>query len=406
MKVHAKFVMAHPHLNANSTQTAMALVERDMLREFHTSLDLTRLSEALGEGAFKRSLQRRSLPRSLSSITTAHPWQEVARLARRSMGVPHRGTYAPDATAHAVDRAVSRSLRDSDAGVYAFEDSALRSFERAHELGIQKVYDLPIGYWLAAEEIFAAEREINPEWAKTLATEGINNQAERLRRKDMELMLADKIVVASTFTKKTLELANVEKSRVNVVPYGSPSPDLRVTKVDPDRTLRVLFVGALSQRKGLSYLFEAVLPLRNHIQLTLVGRLPADAGVIRSAIDAVGARWIPSLTHDEVLAEMNRNDVFVFPSLFEGFGLVLTEALSRGLPIIATPHTAAPDLITDGEEGWTVPIRSAEDIRARLELLLSDRSLLADMRTAALDLARHRRWSSFRAEIAQILLDT
>jgi len=66
---------------------------------------------------------------------------------------------------------------------------------------------------------------------------------------------------------------------------------------------------------------------------------------------------------------MAAHDVFVFPSLFEGFGLVLLEAMAMGLPVITTPHTAGPDLIREGMEGFIVPIRHSTAIAERLEQL-------------------------------------
>ncbi len=80
---------------------------------------------------------------------------------------------------------------------------------------------------------------------------------------------------------------------------------------------------------------------------------------------------------------MARNDVLVLPSLHEGFGLVLTEAMSQGLVVITTPHTAGPDLITDGVDGLLVPIRSSAAIEEALAHLLRDRDHLATMQEAS-----------------------
>ena len=96
---------------------------------------------------------------------------------------------------------------------------------------------------------------------------------------------------------------------------------------------------------------------------------------------------------------MSRQDVLVFPSLFEGFGLVMLEAMSRGLPVIATAHTAAPDVLTDGEDGFIVPIRSADAIVERLEQLIRDRPRLAAMKRAAREKAATLSWESYRRGI-------
>jgi glycosyltransferase involved in cell wall biosynthesis len=111
-------------------------------------------------------------------------------------------------------------------------------------------------------------------------------------------------------------------------------------------------------------------------------------------------RWIPSLPREKILEEMRRHDVLVFPSLFEGFGLVVTEALSQGLPVITTSHTCGPDVLTDGREGYLVPVRDPNAIADRLESLAGNRSLLSDMSAAALEKARELSWSGYRNRLA------
>ena len=96
-------------------------------------------------------------------------------------------------------------------------------------------------------------------------------------------------------------------------------------------------------------------------------------------------------------------DVLVFPSLFEGFGLVILEALSQGLPVIATPSTGAPDVLTDGEDGWIVPTRSSAAIQDRLQRLLDEPGLLSQMSERARETARSRSWATYRADLVQVL---
>ncbi len=101
---------------------------------------------------------------------------------------------------------------------------------------------------------------------------------------------------------------------------------------------------------------------------------------------------------------MARQDVLVFPSLFEGFGLVILEAMSRGLPVVATAHTAGPDVIDDGVDGFLVPIRSAEAIAEKLETLLAHPDRLADMKHAARRKAATLGWEAHRRRLAECLL--
>ena len=99
---------------------------------------------------------------------------------------------------------------------------------------------------------------------------------------------------------------------------------------------------------------------------------------------------------------MSRQDVLVFPSLFEGFGLVILEAMAQGLPVIATSHTAGPDLIEEGVDGFIVPIRSADAIAERLLLLARDRDRLSAMQQAAQGKARLHTWENYRGRVVQV----
>jgi glycosyltransferase involved in cell wall biosynthesis len=92
---------------------------------------------------------------------------------------------------------------------------------------------------------------------------------------------------------------------------------------------------------------------------------------------------------------MRQHDVLLFPTLFDGFGLVITEALSQGLPVIATAHSGAPECIRDGVEGFIVPIRSSEAIAKRLQQLVLNRDQLAAMRLACLRRAAELSWAGY-----------
>ena len=88
--------------------------------------------------------------------------------------------------------------------------------------------------------------------------------------------------------------------------------------------------------------------------------------------------------------------MLVFPSLFEGFGLVLLEAMSRGTTVITTAHTAGPDLLEEGVDGFVVPIRSAAAIAEKLEWLLREPARCRAMGQAARRKAAACSWEAYR----------
>ena len=416
-------LFSHPLSTAFTREAALALEEAGLLEELWTCLHW-RPGGPVGRvlpGGVARELGRRSYPAAVWPKVHTHPWREAGRLLAgrlpglRSLARHETGPCSVDAVFHDLDRVLVSRVRDFPAGVtgthgvYAYEDGALDTFRAAKERGWRTVYDLPIGYWRAGQRLFAEEAERVPEWAVTLT--GRNDSEEKLARKDAEIAASDAVIVASSFTRQTLQEAPGLRAPMHVVPYGAPSGlpfSGAATRKPPRRAgepLRVMFAGSLGQRKGLSYLLEAVATLGKRVELTLLG-LPTtrDCAPLNAALRT--HRWVPSLPHAGVLSEMARQDVLVFPSLFEGFGLVLLEAMSQGVTVITTAHTAGPDLLEEGSDGFVVPVRSATAIAEKLDLLAAEPERCEAMGEAALRKATACSWQAYRAGIIQAVQKT
>lgn len=404
-------LLAHPTGNTFFRAAARAFHAQGWLQELHSCLcweDDSFLAHLL-PASIALQLGRRSFNEVPRSLQHSHPWRELIRLASGDRHLSwwrqhERGPLSIDAIYRSFDRHVAAglpSLRGLRV-VYAYEDAALLTFEQAHALGIRCIYDLPIGYWRAAQQMFAQERDFQPEWACTLT--GLGDSAGKLARKDQELELADAVVVPSQFVRSTLMNQSACRAPVSVVPFGSPPALAMPPEPRAAGPLRVLYVGSLGQRKGLSYALEAIEAMGPAVSLTLIGRPTSPAcGPLNAALER--HNWIPSLPHAQILQQMRDHDVLVLPSLFEGFALVISEALSQGLPVIATPNSGATECVRDGLEGFIVPIRDSSAIAACLQRLASDPDRLGTMRLACLRRAAELSWARYeeglRAVIAQ-----
>ncbi len=107
----------------------------------------------------------------------------------------------------------------------------------------------------------------------------------------------------------------------------------------------------------------------------------------------------PDVSAQELVTQYQSADLFVFPSVAEGFGQVLLESLSSGLPILSTTHTAAPDLIEHGREGFVVEPRRPDLLAAHIDWALTHRSDLAHMGRQARLRAEEFTWARFRSGI-------
>jgi glycosyltransferase involved in cell wall biosynthesis len=409
-----KIIMSHPTGNANVRAVANGLEQAAMLAAFHTTVAtfpgslLERLS-AIGPFG---ELKRRQFDAALQAKTQMWPWREIGRTVALKAGfsrlVTHEtGMFCVDAVYRSLDERVAATLPRASAqkaadAVYAYEDGAAVSFRQAKRLGLKCYYDLPIGYWRAAQRLLEPERNRWPEWQATIPT--FENSAAKLARKDEELQLADRIFVASQFTADTLKDFPGQLAPVSVIPYGFPrvGEARNYAGKNGSQPLKLLFVGGLSQRKGIADLFAAAEALVPHVELTVVGHKSSNNC---PALDAALARhrWIPSLSHAGVLELMREHDVLVFPSLFEGFGLVITEAMSQGTPVITTNRTAGPDLIDHGHNGWLVEAGSTPALQAAIEQLLARPELVAQAGRAAMETARRRPWEVYSQELALAL---
>ncbi len=407
-----KLVFSHPTGNANVRAAAAGLAQTGQLAAFHTAIAAFPGSwlDRLGAAGPLTALRRRRFDAQLAPLTHTWPWREAGRMLADRAGLatlirPEAGFFSLDAVYQSLDRRVATSLpraaRQGAGGVYAYEDGAADAFLAAKALGMKCFYDLPIGYWRAARRLLAPERERWPEWAPTLA--GFGDSDAKLARKDEELRLADRIFVASRFTAATLRDYPGPLAPVEIIPYGFPPVGGARARGGPgNRPLKLLFVGSLSQRKGVANLFAAAAALAPRVELTVVGQ---KAGGPCPALDAALARhrWIPSLPHADVLRLMRAHDVLAFPSLFEGFGLVITEAMSQGTPVITTDRTAGPDLIEHGHSGWLVEAGSTEALQAAIAELLHRPAAVARAGAAAQEAARRRPWAAYGQELADAL---
>jgi glycosyltransferase involved in cell wall biosynthesis len=401
------FLISHPTGNENSRQAALALAEAEQLFEFWTCLGTEAGREPSGavQRWLDRILSRRALPAAVYRRSRFVPLRELLRhLAGSTKSEWLRSLATIDQVYRGLDAATARRVGESPdvSGVYGYEDGCLETFRAAERAGVKRIYELPMGYWRAWRRLLLEERERQPEWATTL--QGASDSDEKLQRKDGELALAQSVIVASQFARETLAASPDFRAPVQVLPYG-----ITVTLDAPrpgelSGPLKIAYVGALTQRKGISYLFSATESLKHALEVLVIGALPsADCPPLRQALKSV--RWIPSAPHATVLEELRGCHVLVFPSLFEGFGLVILEALAQGVPVITTSSTGGADVLTDGVDGFVIPPRSSEAIIEKLELLIRDRARLAQMREAALATARRLSWTQYRRALAALCAD-
>ncbi|MGC2657959.1 MAG: glycosyltransferase family 4 protein [Bryobacteraceae bacterium] len=258
---------------------------------------------------------------------------------------------------------------------------------------------------VSVRSILKGELERYPECAGSLNKEWeLALPEEDFARLTAEPLMAQRWMAASSFTRTTLIDQGIDGKKIHVIPYGIDAAELtRGAAVCPrksfSRPLEVLFVGRLTQRKGIRYLLEALDRLHsNFIHLTLCGWSVDDLALLKRYKDRITLKT--SATAEQIGRAYQEADIFVLPSVAEGFGYVLLEAMAFGLPIVGTTRTAAPDLIRDGEEGLVIEPASVEAIAASLDWAASNREAVRAMGDAARQRVQQFTWRRFRNSVA------
>ena len=241
---------------------------------------------------------------------------------------------------------------------------------------------------------------LNLEWELALPEDDFRHLVEETR-------MARAFLVASSFTRETLIEHGADPRSIRVIPYGV---DLKrfYPKVksagDLKSPLRLLFVGRINQRKGLRYLLEALESLAPaSVELTICGRVLESLDSLQGRSFPIILR--PSVSNEELVSAYQEADLFVLPSIAEGFGQVLLEALASGLPVLATTRTAAPDLIEDGVQGFIVKPQRADLLAERILWSIQHRQVLMSMGVLARIQAERFTWQRFRTGVADAVAE-
>ena len=385
-------LVSHPHAAAVSAGLAARLANRGKLAGYFTGVAFAEESwpgHVAARAAVRHATVRNRIIAGVPSERLhSHAVVEIgSRLAARLL---HRfdsrfASYNAIFVSHDLSVSCAPWPAETSA-VYAYEDGALRTFERAAHRGIDRIWDLPTPHYRTTAKIFHEEAV---RWPDAPLGPPHSEPTWKVRRKDAELALASRVCVASNFTLRSLDSV-AGHAPVAVIPYGFPVEDLSPRATSPNGRFQVLSVGAQDIRKGTPYLLEAwrraAIP---DAELVLVGPLRLS----KSFLDRYAGlfRHVQHVPRRELGAYYQQADLLVFPTLGDGFGLVIQEAMCSGTPVLTTPCGGGPECITDREDGWIVPPRDIDALVARLREGAADRDRLGRMGRQAR--ARAERWT-------------
>jgi glycosyltransferase involved in cell wall biosynthesis len=206
-------------------------------------------------------------------------------------------------------------------------------------------------------------------------------------RAQAEWREADVTIVNSEWTRRAIIQQGADPKRIEIIPLAFQPEPLPAPPARPPRgSLSVLWLGSVILRKGIAYLVEAARRLvREPVRFLVAGPIGIHEAALRGAPPNV--RWLGAVPRSEARRLYLDADVFVLPTLSDGFALTQVEALAHGLPVITTPNCGA--VVDDGRTGFVVPARDAARLADAVLRFVRDPGLASALRPACLE-AAHR----------------
>jgi glycosyltransferase involved in cell wall biosynthesis len=289
--------------------------------------------------------------------------------------------------------------------VHAWPTGALQTLKAAARLGIPTVLERPNAHTGFAMEV--VRRECDRLGITLPRNHEHAFNAEKLEREQQEYQLATQLLCPSDFVVKTFRDEGFPACRLSRHIYGYdetvyyPSADQRL----PESGLRMLFVGVCAVRKGVHFALEAWLksPASKNGQFLIAGEfLPAyreklDQMLCHPSVQVLGHRTdVPEL--------MRRSDILVLPSIEEGFGLVITEAMGSGcVPLASEACTEIPGLM---RTGLMHAIGDVETLSRQITMLDQNRGLLNEFRAACLASSQLLTWTAAGGRLLDVYRET
>jgi glycosyltransferase involved in cell wall biosynthesis len=305
-----------------------------------------------------------------------------------------------DHMSHRFDDLVARRYVPKTQAVHCFEYTALTTFERARSEGVATILHLPS---LNSQQYEDINRREQCRWKDLVGKNTIYFERKfscRQERRLREIALADVIIANSALTARSHIAAGADAAKTFVVPLGAPLPisELRISAESLHGPLNVIWAGAFSLRKGAHYLLKAwqLLNAKSAANLNVYGKSSLSDSLLSPLPDGIMFRG--SVPRSTLFKAYEQADVLVFPTLSDGFGMVIGEAMAHGLPVITTDQAGAAELVT-ANNGLVVPAADPQALAAALRWCLDNRDKLQAMRFKALETAQARQWSHFRQDL-------
>jgi glycosyltransferase involved in cell wall biosynthesis len=349
---------------------------------------------------------RKSPPGIPKSKLRHHPAWEIARISASKLGFPEPWVDTIwEHEEHSFDVDCSRAVESERPDVFlGVEHAALAALHACRRASTAAGLIFPSLHHLFRKKWLDPELARFPQLLSPASLVIRERDASRDSRRDEEMRVAEFIHANSSTTARSLVEAGYPADRILTVPLGSP-PALADSELAqrPPETPTVLFVGNIALHKGAHHLIEAWrnVAVSRRARLDLYGAWALPESFRPSAGENIVAHG--RVPYPVVRDAMRKASVLVLPSVCDGFGMVVTEAMAQGLPVICSANAGASQLVEEGVNGFVAPAADPAKLAALITWCLDNPARLHEMGRDAVKTARHWSWADFRARFARDL---
>lgn len=312
-----------------------------------------------------------------------YPWFQTLYMATRGRwgidrleGLNLEWTWIANKT---LDKHVAKKLREEEDVLLGMSGCSLESGKRIKQLGGKYICDRGCSHIRYQTDILTEEYK---KWGFRFW----ETDERSVLRDEAEYEVADRIAVPSEFARQSFIDLGVPESKLIKLPYGTNlSRFSKVGDPDPNKFV-VLWVGGVSIRKGFMYALEAFKKIKHpNKEFIVIGVLSEEIEVLMRNEDLSKVKLLGKVQNTLLPKYYSEANVFILPSIEDGFGLVMGEALACGCPVIGSMNTGARDLYEHGKEGFIIPIRDSKALADAMQNLIDDPTLRERMSSAAIE---------------------
>lgn len=286
--------------------------------------------------------------------------------------------------------------------MYDTNSNTCFKYLKEHAPNIKRVLDVSIANRLYLKDVYQNEIDMCPQYADAIYQEQ-KNVLENLSndRRQEEIDNTQYFLAGSEFVKTSLLYSGVKEESIFVVNYGVDKTFFSFSEPQPScLPLKLSFVGQINFRKGLHHLLKVVSQYnKEQVILNIAGGYSSDNILYKEYKDRENINFMGFVTRDRISKVFNESDVFVLPSLAEGFALVTLEALSSGCPVICSTNSGCNDVIVDGENGFVVNVSNDNQLKDKIDWFLLNMDKIPSMKNNARRTVDNHAWSDYRRNV-------